>query len=122
MKETKTRLKDCELYKEKDEYFLRLKYESDRDNGLYEIEMPKVALCIPKDHYCINHSYHADEAWPVPSMMSRLVCHSGVELPVYADGTGVYAIEKLIKKKVKKMTVKEIEEKLGYSIEIVSEK
>ena len=115
----KYRIEDSEVYAEDGRLYLSLKYHIDTDDQLIEVILPKVNLGIqtvgcPSIYAnlgldCRNYIKCGDNEYDI--------------LPgIGHDGANhVYYTEKILKQKTKKMTVAEIEEKLGYKIEIVSE-
>lgn len=114
-------IKNVKVYKENGVWYLTVDAHVEETTGLYEIIAPKLRLCgenenliIPRDPYggfvyLGDHRYTAYKANITDKDTGE----------IYDD---VYYIEKLIKPRVEKMTVEEIEKALGYKVEIVSEK
>lgn len=120
----KVDLVSAELYKENDLYFLRLKYIIENDDEIIELEIPRARICLNNvpiiNGYDIDNSYSA-----YLGRHYELVL--GNNMYSLYPGTNservnnVYYTEKRSPKKSKKMTIEEIERKLGYKIAIVSE-
>lgn len=119
MKDTK--LVNAKLKKDERGYYLRLKYIQETDSAISEIIIPKYRLNIWDDELIINHiPYHnllveieaniGFGSWPLEKGVTE-----------HSDGKEVCYSVKELEKKVYKMTVADIEKKLGYKIEIVSE-
>lgn len=130
MKNIREELKKVELVHERhhcanssyDRYYLDLTYEREDESGVYELRIPRVYLPILRNS--------------LPVVESEIVCRElkpsytinlgfgELSLSEFTDENGYeyYAKETCIKEKTHKMTVAEIEKKLGYKIEIVSDK
>lgn len=112
-------LTNVKLKKDKCGYYLRLKYIQETDSVVNEIIIPKYRLPIRTNDLIIrNEGYHgtsieADIGFGYFPLENGVTEHS--------DGKEVIFTVKELKKKVHKMTVADIEKKLGYKIEIVSE-
>ena len=113
-------LVDICLFEDANGAYVRVTYEVETDQSVRRITLPKVKLPI---HYhqvkvrC-DHIYPRGEA--------AFVDIGFGETPAYLeevrgyDGR-YYYVDELVHSKTHKMTVAEIEKKLGYKIEIVSE-
>ena len=115
----KYEIKAAKVYEADGNLYLSLKYHVETDNELREIIIPKISLDI--------------QTVGCPSMSVAL--GSGEEYLLHCNGNKykilpgvghdganhVYFTEKILRQKPKKMTVAEIEKKLGYKIEIVAE-
>lgn len=122
----KTELKEIKLYEENENYFLSVVYQREDDSHITELTIPKIALPFRNkyapDIYldrCYS-SYPADlpiEEWYIPISGKGLrVCEDEV------DNNRVYFYEKILKEKSVRMTMEEIEKKLGHKVEIVQTK
>ena len=105
-------LKDLELYKENDEYYLSALIVHEDNNGVYEVRIPKLLLPVKVNHpnmYSVHEFGH---------------CSVSVDLgfgKLYArqfDDKNTLFTYTLIEEKVHEMTLTEIEEKLGYRIKL----
>lgn len=111
---------------------LKLVYEYDDDKGLHKRIFPKVFLPIEQFETpsVSTELSDANEPWFVqspprsylPSQGKFNLYKASVEDPRTGEKLdAAIAYDILIKPKVHKMTLKEIEEKLGYKVELVSE-
>lgn len=112
MKMPRTTIKDVKLVQEGDAYYLNLTYECEDEKALYMLNVPRVALPCLNDPY-INAG--GDNGAAIGFI-------GGVRLLIHRDMNGALFSKVVIKEKIHKMTVAEIEKKLGYKIEIVSDK
>ena len=103
-------------YKENEDWYLSIEYTYENDTGKRRVYVPKAHLptygpVIVSDR---DGSY-------IDIGFGELRMYRGCEETDKTDDTYVYKIDQL-STKTHKMTLKEIEAKLGYSIELVSEK
>ena len=114
-------LKDAQIYIQNNTRYLRLVYEYEDERGLHELTIPQVEFPFG-NRLDLKHIYENN---PALRRVSIRLCTEGDVANVYLydtksyDGLAYY-VDKIIKCKPKKMTVEEIEQKLGYKIEIVS--
>ena len=111
------KLKDVSLYKsaDSDSWYLHIVYTYENDRGIYERHYPKLLLPLESDVLpSVSVARFAD--------YNPLVHLGFADLLAYRDEDGCFAKDVLVEKRTHKMTLKEIEEKLGYNIELVSEK
>lgn len=115
------KLASVKLKKDERGYYLRLKYIQDTDDAISEVIIPKYRLKIWEDRICINHptGYRVHEAPDANIGFGYWELDKG--WTEHIDDKEVYYSVKTLKEKVHKMTVADIEKKLGYKIEIVSE-
>ena len=115
------KLKSLELFTEEKfgvtSYFLKGVWEFSNDRGLYELTIPKISLningqSVPKI-VCERVSFDR-----VAEFVDLI---NGPNLLAKDDNGNMYYV-KAIEKYPQKMTLSEIEKKLGYKIELVSEK
>ena len=116
-------LKDAQIYIQDGSRYLKLVYEYEDDNGIHELTIPQVEFPFG-NRLNLKHIYGAN---PAPIRVSIRLCTEGDVANVFlydtkTDDGFTYYTDKIIKYKPKKMTVEEIEQKLGYKIEIVSSK
>lgn len=123
----KATLKDCQLYKKEDKYYLSLTYEVEELDGIYEYNIPKVSLPIATDRILIEettigtYSHHCGRLFDDIENICNLVLDNHARLKLEKDNEILYS-SRLIKKKTRKMTLAEIEKELGYKVEVVSKK
>lgn len=122
-------LKDLKLYKEHcvnnitekeyDSYYLSAVYEYENNFVVSEITIPRIALPLnfitgfDTDHTAYSFGDIIEYTLHMPGNHT---------LPVYRTDKGVYYEEKIIKEKRLKMTLEEVENALGYKIELVSKR
>lgn len=116
-------LKDAQIYIQDDTRYLKLVYEYEDSYGIHELTIPQVEFPFGNrlglTYICENN--------PELQRLAIRLCTVGDFSNVYLYDTKtydglVYYTDKIIKRKPKKMTLEEIEQKLGYKIEIVSSK
>lgn len=114
-------LKDAQIYIQDGSRYLKLVYEYEDSYGIHELTIPQVEFPFGNR---LNLIYIHENNSELPRFSIRL-CTDGDVTNVYLhdsksyDGL-VYYTDKIIKHKPKKMTIEEIEQKLGYKVEIVS--
>ena len=116
-------LKEAKIYMQDGVRYLRLVYQYEDDNGVHELTIPQVEFSFGNR---LNLKY-IHEANPALRRVSIRLCTEGdvTNVCLYdtkTDDGFTYYTDKIIKHKPKKMTIEEIEQKLGYKIEIVSGK
>ena len=116
-------LKDAQIYIQDGSRYLKLVYEDEDGYGIHELTVPQVEFPfgnrLSLTHICKNN--------PELQRLSIRLCTVGDLANVYLHDTKshdglVYYTDKIIKHQPKKMTLEEIEQKLGYKVEIVSSK
>ena len=116
-------LKDTQIYVQDGSRYLKLVYEYEDGYGIHELTIPQVEFPfgnrLDLTYICENN--------PELQRLAIRLCTVGDFANVYLYDTKshdglVYYVDKIIKRKPKKMTIEEIEQKLGYKIEIVSSK
>lgn len=118
-------LVDVQLVEEDGIFYLDVRYEYENENGIYEVRYPRVLLPISCTSLPLVD--RIGEYVGCCYYDSLLVDMGFGKLPIreYSDevrSCSYHYIVNTIQEKTHKMTVAEIEEKLGYKIEIVSEK
>ena len=114
-------LKDAQIYIQDGSRYLKLVYEYEDSYGIHELTIPQVEFPFGNR---LNLIYiHEDN--PALQRLSIRLCTEGDVTSVYlydtkSDDGLVYYVDKIIKRKPKKMTIEEIERELGYKVEIVS--
>lgn len=122
-------LKDLKLYKEHcvnnitkkeyDSYYLSAVYKHENNFVVSEITIPRIALPL-NVITGFDIDLTARSFGDIPEYTLRLPGNH--TLPVYRTDKGIYYEEKIIKEKRQKMTLEEVEDALGYKIELVSNK
>ena len=116
-------LKDAQIYIQDGSRYLKLVYEYEDGYGIHELTIPQVVFPFGNrlglTYICKNN--------PELQRLAIRLCTVGDFADVHLYDTKsndglVYYVDKIIKRKPKKMTIEEIEQKLGYKIEIVSSK
>ena len=102
-----------ELYKDNGKYFLRLEFDSEDDIAYYHVVIDKIKF-NPKISSIYN-GYNGNELRE--GMFLKLFFQSGFEILPNDKGELFSMVE--TKKKVHKMTLEQIEKKLGYKVEII---
>ena len=114
-------LKDAQIYIQDGSRYLKLVYEYEDSHGVHELTIPQVEFPFGNR---LNLIYiHGNN--PELQRLSIRLCTVGDFANVYLHDTKshdglVYYTDKIIKHQPKKMTIEEIEQKLGYKVEIVS--
>lgn len=124
---TNNKLKHVSAYLSEMEnmWCLALQYEYSDNDGLHQVNFPKVELPISQNNIPIMKSTCAsDHPECYIETYGTTQLHEG-EVKDPRNGqiyNHVYMTDILVEPKVKKMTLAEIEKKLGYKIAIVNEK
>lgn len=112
-------LTKLELYQEDGCYYLRAEYEVEDDHRLQKYTIPKISLPIRRDPV-INERF---DRYCIPRPRYDLTINLGfAELPVVKGPEDYYYKCEILKEYPQKMTLEEIEKKLGYKVELVSGK
>lgn len=123
----KGKLIKCECYETSDGWFMRFEYAYKTKRGEYLTVIPKATLPFNPRHPMINSYFGTiDDS---PGTTPRLLTESCMFLlpdtiidPTSGEDLGEHSIKDiLIKPYVQKMTKKDIENALGYNIEIIDE-
>lgn len=114
-------LKDAQIYIQDDTRYLKLVYEYEDSYGIHELTIPQVEFPFGNrlglTYICENN--------PALQRLAIRLCTVGDFANVYLYDTKsndglVYYVDKITKRKPKKMTLEEIERELGYKVEIIS--
>lgn len=116
-------LKDAQIYMQDGIRYLKLVYRYEDKDGIHELTIPQVEFPFG-NRLNLKHIYETN---PALRRVSIRLCTEGDVANVYLHDTKssdgmVYYLDRIIKHKPKKMTIEEIEKKLGYKIKIVSRK
>ena len=110
------KLKDLQLYKENDRYYLSAIFDQEDKAGFYEVSVPKILLPISP-----NCSIDIDVGTTIFGVLYETVAVDFGIVKLYAepfDSARSFYTKKLISEKVHEMTLEEIERELGYKIKI----
>lgn len=118
-------LTNARLYEEDGRYFLKLKYLIENDGEILELEIPKAQIHLDSipiitcydNKYPSYGSLYLDRIYDLTLGTNSFTLYPGET----SQSSHCYYTEKRTLKKPKKMTIEEIEKKLGYKIVIVSE-
>lgn len=107
------RLNELKLHRSYDpfrphDFYLSATYTVETDVEVRELHIPKMYLPLDSRSLAISHSLNGSAA--IEMCDSKLVILDPAKIQ-----------ERIIKTKTKKMTLKEIEKKLGHKIELISE-
>lgn len=110
-------LKNAELYKEGNRYYLHVTYQFENDKEIYELDIPKIVLPFAED--CVMMECSVDHPYTptVELGFGELVMDA---VPDEENPFGKYFTRKIIETKERTMTVAEIEKALGYKVKIIS--
>lgn len=119
-------LTTANAYREDGKYYLKLVYEYEGNDGTHQLIFPKVSFPFRQDLIPDMHTGICDASlYLVPYVDSKLLL-TEVTATNYDGETittsSTSVVDCLIKRKVHKMTIEEIEKELGYKVEIVSKK
>ena len=113
-----SKITNIELYNEKGQYYLKVEYEVDNVYRLEKYTVPKIHLPIAD---CVTIIHESDNTYM--GMFERNAIDLGFgELNMLRDKSGRLCTMEVIKEYPQKMTLEEIEKKLGYKVEVVSNK
>lgn len=123
----KHELTDIVLFEEDGDYYLKLKYVLTDDHKVEELEIPKVKIPFNKNVYpSVSCSGVYSSRYGYGECYLDTGYGSGKMLPICkgetAEANHVFYTIKTIKEIPEKLTVSEIEKRLGYPIEIVGER
>lgn len=114
------KLKNLQLYKENDKYYLSAIFDQEDEAGFYEIFVPKILFPIAP-----NCSMDIDIGTAIFGMLYNTVAVDFGIVRLYAepfDNEKNFYTKKLISEKAHAMTLEEIERELGYKIKIKESK
>ena len=108
-------IKDLQLYKENNRYYLSALVEHEDERGVYEISIPKIEL--PVERNCIIDKTVTDRNYKPHTVVSINFGFGKLYVEPF-DNNDNYCTINCVEEKVHKMTLAEIEKKLGYKIEL----
>lgn len=110
------KLKNLQLYKENDKYYLSAIFDQEDEVGFHEISVPKILLPIAP-----NCSIDSDIGATIFGVQYNTVTVDFGIVKLYAepfDNKRNFYTKKLISEKAHEMTLEEIEKELGYKIKL----
>ena len=103
-------------------YLAKIVIEAENENRKVEITIPRIDLLVNTSRIpTINHAFTLDSLYG-ERFRDYTIDIFGTTLPLRRDKTGNVYYEKVIEECPQKMTLDEIEKKLGHKIELVSKK
>lgn len=110
-----TTIKDLQLYKENNQYYLSALVNYEDKSGIYEISIPKIKLPVGRN--CIINNTISERNYK-PYTTVSIDFGLGELYADPFDNNENYYIVTCVEEKVHKMTLADIERELGYKIEI----
>lgn len=119
-------LKIADTYYEDGEYYLKLVYEYESNDGTHQLTFPKVSFPFRKDRIPDMRTGAYDDSLYLTTYLDSKLLLQEVKY-IDCDGETITTspasvVDYITKRKVHKMTIEEIEKELGYKVEIVSKK
>ena len=103
-------------------YLAKIVIEAENEHRKVEITIPRIDLLVDASRIpTINQNFILDSAY-TGRFNDYSIDIFGTTLPLRRDKTGNVYYEKVIEEYPQKMTLDEIEKKLGHKIELVSKK
>ena len=103
-------------------YLAKIVIEAENEHRKVEITIPRIDLLVNTSRIpTINHAYIQNSAYS-GRFNDYTIDIFGTTLPLRRDEAGNVCYEKVIKEYPQKMTLAEVEKKLGHKIELVSDK
>lgn len=118
--QTKISSQNLELYKEDDNYYLRMDFEYENDSGYYKGHVDKIKFNFLLKGIEFTEEYGVGKSGKVEFIKPSGCCHNTISFDIAPDEkNNLFTIE-LIKEKVHEMTIEEIEKRLGHKVKIIS--
>lgn len=112
------KVKDLQLYKENNKYYLSALLDEEDKRGYYEVSIPKIILPISFDCFVNNET---DTYFGVPHRTVTIdLGFGGLYVEPFDDDNNYYTM-KVLNEKVHEMTLDEIEKELGYKVKLKEE-
>jgi hypothetical protein len=110
-----------ELYKEDDNYYLRMDFEYENDSGYYKGHVDKIKFNFFLENIEFTEEYGVGKSGKVKFIKpSPGGYHNTISFDIAPDEkNNLFTIE-LIKEKAHEMTIEEIEKRLGHKVKIIS--
>ena len=116
---TKSFLEKCELVEDHGQFYLKLVYIVEDDARIRRITIPRAKLPVNRD-VIPDVSSEFQSLIDIHKSFYVRAGYDNCLLPMESV-EGVCFKEEILKEKTRKLTISEIERKLGYKIEIISE-
>ena len=111
-------LKDLQLYKENNKYYLSALLDQETKKGYYEVSVPRIRLPIT---FGCSINTETDTYFGVPHRTVTIdLGFAELSVEPFDDDNNYYT-EKCIGEKVHEMTLDEIEKELGYKVKLKKE-
>ena len=122
----KVNFKSIEVFEEDHDgiksYLAKVVIEAENEHQKVEITIPRIDLLVNTSRIpTINHAYIQNSAYS-GRFNDYTIDIFGTTLPLRRDEAGNVCYEKVIEEYPQKMSLAEVEKKLGYKIELVSDK
>ena len=103
-------------------YLAKIVIEAENEHRKVEITIPRIDLLVDTSRMpTISQAFVLDSPY-IGRFNDYSIDIFGATLPLQRDETGNVYYEKVIEEYPQKMTIEELEKKLGYKIELVSKK
>lgn len=110
-----TTIKDLQLYKENNRYYLSALVDYEDNRGIYKISIPKIEFPVERnciiDQTVVDRNYNPYTVVSIDFGLGKLYVEP-------FDNNGNYYTINCIEEKIHKMTLADIERELGYKIEL----
>ena len=110
-----TPIKDIQLYKENNKYYLSALVEYEDERGIYEISIHKIEFPIGRN--CIIETTTAERNYKPCTIVSINFGLGKLYAEPFDNDENYYTVT-CVEEKVHKMTLADIEKELGYKIEL----
>lgn len=112
------KIKEFDTYIKDGSVYGRVKFTEEKADGIYDVYVPKFFICSLRN----PHLSYDKESLCIGTRAFDLYNGNYHDFDPSLDVSGDYLyMEKLARKKVRRMTKEDIEKELGYCIEIISE-
>ena len=108
-------IKDLQLYKENNKYYLSALVEHEDKRGVYEVSIPKIEFPIGRN--CIIETTTAERNYKPCTIVSINFGLGKLYVEPFDSDENYYTVT-CVEEKVHKMTLADIEKELGYKIEL----
>lgn len=109
-------LTNFKLWRDNKDYYLSATYRYEDDRGIHELYIPKIYLMIKRNVFpTISIPDVGNGDWFTPMVDIGF----GPACLLRGGDENQFVIDTLIKEKIHKLTINDIENKLGYRIEII---
>lgn len=126
--EPQCELKSLEVYEDDGEFFLKAIYIYENDIGVYEVTIPRIKTGFLRWHPPVLEEHEEPPYHYRMGMTTTTLVANGYRYDVALyrgdnrQPNGYYWLKKELSKKVREMTIEDIEKQLGYPVKIVREK